>query len=154
MHAIRPLTAMLLALGLTACATAPTASTTSMRTPARGGPAAPEVDVALVREAARGLGLRPGYRACVDAAAGAAAGTHACIEAELQYQQSRIDAALAARRGHSTSNGDVDAIQAQWRGERDRICGPDGAGVPPAQRVQAGICRLEATAARADVLSR
>ena len=154
MHAIRLLAATSLALALSACATAPTVSTSSTRVPARGTPAAPEVDVALVRDAARGLGLRPGYRGCVDAAAGVATATQACIDAEIDYQQSRIDAALATRRGNSTSNGDVDEIQSQWRIERDRICGASGEGVSPAQRVQAAICRLEATAARADVLAR
>lgn len=156
MDSIRHAAAILVSLTLAGCAataTRPTAPTAAaVRT--HPVPATGTIDPALVRSAGTGLGVRPAFRACVDAAAGAAAATHACIGAELQHQQSRIDAALASRRGRSTSNGDVDAIQAQWRTERDRICGSDAPGVPTSQRIQAGVCRLEATAARADVLAR
>ncbi|TCZ85388.1 lysozyme inhibitor LprI family protein [Lysobacter sp. N42] len=154
MDIIRPLVATGLALSLAACASSPTRSTSTG--PAATGAAAtvPAVDVARVKDAARGLGVRPAFGNCVDAAQGTASATLACIDAELQHQQARIDAALASRRALSTSNGDVAAIQAQWRAERDRVCGADDAGVPAAQRIQAGICRLEATAARADVLAR
>jgi hypothetical protein len=139
---------------LVSCATAPSASTAASPSPARDVAAVDRIDMAPLRDAARGLGVRPAFRTCIEGAAGAGPAAVACIDAELQHQQARIDAALAARRGQSTSNGDVDAIQAQWRTERDRICGADGAGVPVTQRVQAGLCRLEATAARADVLAR
>lgn len=155
MQHVRSLALALSVSSLAACATAPAPSTASVASPAQRGPASGEtVDIAIVRAAASGLGVRPAFRACVQSAAGVATATQACIDAELQHQQARIDAALAERRGRSTSNGDVDAIQAQWRAERDRICGPDAAGVAIAQRVQAGVCKLEATAARADVLAR
>ena len=155
MEPIRSLAAALVALSLAGCATTPTRSTASGAAPPQRSPAASErIDMGLVRTAGNGLGVRPAFRTCVETAAGAATATQACIDAELQHQQSRIDTALVSRRGRSTSNGDVDAVQAQWRSERDRICGPDAPGVPAAQRVQAGVCRLEATAARADVLAR
>lgn len=155
MQPARSLAAALIALSLAGCATAPRQSTASAAAPPQRAPVANEtIDMGLVRTAGSGLGVRPAFRACVETAAGAATATQACIDAELQHQQSRIDTALASRRGRSTSNGDVDAVQAQWRNERDRMCGPDTPGVPAAQRVQAGICRLEATAARADVLAR
>lgn len=142
-------------LMLAACAAQPARPTppATVGTPA-GASTAVAIDIGLLREAARDPGVRPAFGACIEAAAGAAAASQACIDAELQYQQTRIDAALVARRGRSTSNGDVDAIQAQWRTERDRMCGSDAPGVPVALRVQAGVCKLEATAARADVLSR
>lgn len=147
--------AVVTALVLAGCATTPVRTAPPVATASPNGPVAGErIDVGPVRAAGSGLGVRPGFRACVDAAGGGAAATQACIDAELQHQQARIDAALAARRGRSTSNGDADAVQAQWRAERDRICGADAPGVPPAQRVQAGVCKLEATAARADVLAR
>lgn len=152
--AVRPSVLMLAIALLAACATTSTGPITRTTPPQRAtGAVAGAVDMTPLREAARSLGVSPAFRGCVDAAAGAAA-AQACIDAELQHQQSRIDAALAARRGQSKSNGDVDDIQAQWRSERDRICGPDAPGVPAAPRMQAGICKLEATAARADVLAR
>lgn len=155
MEFFRRLVPALIALSLAACATTPTRSPAPAATaPTRTGAAGEAIDIAMVRAAATGLGVRPTFRSCVESAGGAAVPTQACIDAELQHQQARIDAALGERRGRSTSNGDVDAIQQQWRAERDRICGPDGPGVPATQRLQAGICRLEATAARADVLAR
>lgn len=152
--AVRSSVAMLAIAQLAACATTSTGPTARTPMPQRAaGTAAVTVDMTPLREAARGLGVSPAFRGCVETAAGAAA-AQACIDAELRHQHSRIDAALAARRGQSKSNGDVDDIQAQWRSERDRICGPDAPGVPAAPRMQAGICKLEATAARADVLAR
>lgn len=147
--------AVVTTLSLVACATTPAPSTKPASTVVQRGPVAGDtVDMGLVRNAGSGLGVRPEFRTCVTKASGAAAATQACVDAELQHQQSRIDAALVARRGRSTSNGDPDVVQQQWRTERDRICGSDAPGVPPAQRVRAGICKLEATAARADVLAR
>lgn len=113
------------------------------------------VDVASLREASRRLaGVRPAFRACIDTAGGDATAMQACIQSEMQYQQSRLDGALAARRGRSSSNGNLDEIQAQWASERDRLCGSDAPGVPMTKRLEAGICRLDITAARADVLAR
>ena len=155
MQPLRILATVSTTLALAACATAPTrpaAPVASGPTPASSG--GETVDLALVRTAASGLGVRAQFRSCIDAAAADAAATQACIDGELAHQDARIEQALAARRVRSTSNGDVDAAQAQWRTERDRICGPGSPGLPAAQRVQAGICRLEATAARADVLAR
>lgn len=155
MRIARSLAAVVTVLSLVACATSPAPTTKPTSTAMQRGPAVNDtVDMGLVRNAGSGLGVRPEFRACVTRAAGAAAATQACVDAELQHQQSRIDAALVARRGRSTSNGDPDAVQQQWRTERDRICGADAPGLPPAQRVRAGICKLEATAARADVLAR
>ncbi len=154
--AVRSSVVVLAITVLAACATTSTGPITRTPAPQRATDAvvvAATVDMTPLREAAGSLGVSPGFRGCIDAAAGAAA-AQACIDAELQHQQSRIDAALASRRGQSKSNGDVDAIQAQWRSERDRLCGPDAPGVPAAPRMQAGICKLEATAARADVLAR
>lgn len=156
MPPFRSFAAVLTVFALAGCATPsarpPSSATTA---PQRSGPVSgPTVDIGSLRAAGAGLGVRPAFRSCVDAAGGDAAAIQRCIDTELQHQHSRVDAALAARRGRSNSNGDVDAVQAQWRSERDRMCGPDAPGVPAAQRVRAGICRLEATAARADVLSR
>lgn len=154
MTPLRSLAAALTVLALAGCATPPARPPTSAATtPQRGPEAGRTVDIGALRAAGAGLGLRPAFRSCVDAAGGDAA-IQQCIDTELQHQHARVDAALASRRGRSNSNGDVDAVQAQWRSERDRMCGPDGPGVPAPQRVRAGICRLEATAARADVLSR
>lgn len=152
MNAIRSALVPVLALSLTACATAP-ARTTPPASAARVVASAKAIDTAAVRDAARRLGARPAFGACVDAAAGAGLATHGCIEAELRFQESRLQAAVAARRGPA-SNGDPDAVQAQWLAERDHLCGADNAGAAIAERVAAGLCRLEATVARADVLAR
>lgn len=147
--------ATLSALALAGCVTTPVQPVSTIAPSAPpAGPAGETIDIALVRTAGNGLGMRAQFRACIEAAAADAAATQACIDGELAHQEARIEQALAARRVRSSSNGDVDAVQSQWRTERDRICGPATAYVPATQRVQAGICRLEATAARADVLAR
>lgn len=124
--------------------------------PAASGPSGgAAMEAAQLREATRGVGgVRPAFHACIGAAAARAPAVQACIASEMEHQQSRLEAGLAARRQHSNSNGSVDEAQAQWAAERDRLCGSDGPSVAPLQRVRAGVCRLEITAARADVLSR
>lgn len=156
MPPLRSLAAALTVLALAGCATPPVRPPVSTTpAPQRSGPGTGQtVDIGPLRAAGAALGVRPAFRGCVDVAGGDAAAIQRCIDTELQHQHARVDTALEARRGRSTSNGDLDAVQAQWRSERDRMCGPDAPGVPPAQRVRAGICRLEATAARADALAR
>lgn len=143
----------LLAGVLAGCAAAPvdrTAPVVVSTPPAQAGTA----DNARMRElATRVHGARPAFRNCVDQATTSEDATRSCVQAELHYQQTRIDSGLAARRLKSTSNGSVDTAQAQWAAERDRICGADGAGATSVQRVQSAICRLEITIARADVLA-
>lgn len=154
MNAFRPAATILIALSIVACAATPTRIASPAAPTAQDAIPVATIDAARVRDAAREFGVRTAFRSCVDAAAGTAAAMQACIDTELQYQQSRIDAALASRGGPSGSNGDPAAAQAQWRAERDRICRPDGAAVAATQRIEAGRCKLEATAARASVLAR
>ena len=146
---------VLLVLALAACATPgvqpapPEAPATEADAGARGAMDARLGDVARALR-----GVRPAFQACVQAAGRRAGPLRACVDAEFQHQQARLDAALAARRGASRSNGDFDAIQAQWASERERLCGADGPGASSARNVESAMCRLELTVARADALSR
>lgn len=135
---------------LAGCASAPTkAPPPSVVAPMREAVSAP---TGAVREAVRQVdGVRPAFRTCVEAAGGAVAATHACIEAEMQFQQQRLDGAIAARRARG-AGAQLDTVQSQWSLERDRLCSPADGG--DLARIRAAICRLEATAARADVLGR
>lgn len=132
------------------CASAPTeAPAPRMVAPVREAITAP---TGAIREAVRQVdGVRPAFRTCVEAAGGAVAATQGCIDAEMQFQQQRLERGIAARRARG-AGGQLDTVQSQWSLERGRLCSPADAG--DVAGIRSAVCRLEATAARADVLAR
>lgn len=151
MKPCRYILAAAIAMLLAACATTPgTGAAPEIASPSIDA-AASGIAAAELREVLRpAVGARPEFRACVGEAESAPAAQQ-CIGAEMQFQQGRLDAALASRRA---KGGNVDAVQAQWLLERDRLCGNGAAAASEVQRIRSGICQLEATAARADALAR
>jgi uncharacterized protein YecT (DUF1311 family) len=96
--------------------------------------------------------LRPEFMACVTDAAGMTAETQSCIEAEFAFHEARLDAALTSRRQILDANGrrSLDDDQRRWAELRDAQCAWDAGEEGQAQRLEANLCLLEATAQRAN----
>lgn len=99
--------------------------------------------------------LRPTFEACVAEAAGVTADTQSCIETEFLFHRKRLDSELERRRLSLDETGRRRLLedQARWSAQLDARCAWDADEEGQAQRLEANLCLLEATAQRASGLA-
>lgn len=144
-------TPLVLCLALAACSaphTAPTAGRAPRTTPQSSPTRRPEKAPATVR------GLRPTYTACIEKADAVIPATQACIDEEGDYQQARLDRALAdAKQTHPERAATLQFQQTAWQADTDAKCAWDESTEGQQQRIEANMCSLKAIAERADELT-
>lgn len=98
-------------------------------------------------------GLRPSYDGCMDASHGETPAMRDCIDNEYRFQDRRLNEAYQARLERSAGEDITRLREAQrkWIARRDERCAFD-AESGQAGALDAYVCRLEMTAARAGEL--
>lgn len=162
--AIPPLLAAILLVACDSIATgAPTADA-----PVATADAQPEPEPAQTKRHSSGSGatgstmatnanagvLRDSYYDCAASNDGSTWTMQACVAAEFDYQDARLNAAyrnvMAKLSGHKRS--ELKSEEKQWISERDSVCSWDARVEGQAQRIEANICALKRTAERATQL--
>lgn len=143
-------------LALAVCSAQDPASGTGIP-PKSAAPASPSTPAVRTTSATLPAtqGLRPSYAACIGRADGVIPATQACIDAETNYQQARLERALAeAERTRPKHAATLRYQQAAWQADTDANCAWDASTEGQQQRIEANMCSLRAIAARAHTLSR
>jgi uncharacterized protein YecT (DUF1311 family) len=119
-------------------------------------PQAPEATtpVAPEQESSSSSVLRASYRDCVSANDGSTWDMQDCIEAEFVYQDSRLNSAYKALLSAlpNESREKLKVEERAWITDKESACKWDSESEGQAQRIEANICSLEKTAARAEYL--
>jgi uncharacterized protein YecT (DUF1311 family) len=100
--------------------------------------------------------LRDSYYECAASNDGSTWAMQACVAAEFEYQDARLNAAyrnvMAKLSDHKRS--ELKDEEKKWISERDSVCSWDAQVEGQAQRIEANICALKRTAERATQLER
>jgi uncharacterized protein YecT (DUF1311 family) len=103
--------------------------------------------------ATREAPLRPTYYTCIRASNGVTSALNACIGAEHDFQDKRLNTAYQLL-GKTLPDGERKALRGEeraWIAHRDKTCAPDASG-GNASLLDANQCQLDETAARAAAL--
>jgi uncharacterized protein YecT (DUF1311 family) len=95
--------------------------------------------------------LRQNFNECVDKSEGMTPEMQACIEAEYQYQEARLQSAyqssLQAR--DAPTRKSIEQAQKEWLSSKEKECAWNLRDEGQAQRLDANYCNLRSTAKRA-----
>jgi uncharacterized protein YecT (DUF1311 family) len=140
---------------LAACSASTTGKAASIESEPQGVPKAATV-VASEQESnsASGSALRASYQDCVSANNGSTWDMQDCIEAEFVYQDARLNSAYKALMSGLPNEGreKLKAEERAWISDKETTCKWNAETEGQAQRIEANLCSLEQTAARAEYL--
>lgn len=98
--------------------------------------------------------LRDSYYRCASSSDGSTWDMQACVEAEFEYQDARLNSAYRSLRSRLPRDAQerLRDDERRWVSEKDAACKWDAEAEGQAQRVEANICSLKMTAKRAGQL--
>lgn len=158
---VSPLLAVLLLVACDSAATGATAqdaavaqsTTKAQETP--DSPTSENAGAAMATNSGERV-LRDSYYECAESNDGATWDMQACVEAEFEYQDARLNTAY---RNVMTKLADPQKAglkneERKWISDRDSTCSWDAQAEGQAQRIEANICALKMTAERAAALEK
>jgi uncharacterized protein YecT (DUF1311 family) len=103
-----------------------------------------------------GPGLRDSYVKCAEATGGSTWEMQNCVEGEFEYQNARLNATYRKLQSRLPRAGKKALAQdeKEWMSVRDSSCEWNPKEEGQAQRIEANICSLKQTSARADQLAK
>ena len=100
--------------------------------------------------------LRQSFAECVDKSEGITPEMQACMEAEYQFHDARLQIAYQSLLKMQDAQGRkaIEQSQMEWLSNKDRECAWDAQHEGQAQRLEAGYCNMRSTAKRANDLEK
>jgi uncharacterized protein YecT (DUF1311 family) len=147
-----PLIAFAVLLAACNASTAENASSTESEPP--GVPVVATLVAPKESSSTSGSALRASYQDCVSANDGSTWDMQDCVEAEFVYQDARLNSTYKALLS-SLPNEEREKLKAEertWIADKETTCKWNAETDGQAQRIEANICSLEKTAARAEYL--